>query len=89
MAYIIETIDLLKRFKKQKNYHELVRHPFKTEWFTALNKVNLQLEQGEVFGLLGPNGAGKTTLIKILCTLILPTSGQAFVKGYDITRQKD
>lgn len=39
---------------------------------------------GEVFGLLGPNGAGKTTLIKILCTLVLPDGGEAYVNGYNV-----
>lgn len=86
MASIVEINDLVKVFPKQKNYFEFVRNPFKIEMFTALNKVNLQVERGEVFGLLGPNGAGKTTLIKILCTLVLPTSGQAIVNGYDVTR---
>ena len=47
----------------------------------ALASVDLQIEEGEVFGLLGPNHAGKTTLIKILATLLLPTSGEAYVKG--------
>jgi len=47
----------------------------------ALASVDLQIEEGEVFGLLGPNDAGKTTLIKILATLLLPTSGEAYVKG--------
>jgi len=89
LAYIIETIDLVKSFIKRKSYPELIRHPFRREEFTALNRVNLQIEKGEVFGLLGPNGAGKTTLIKILCTLLLPTSGQAFVSGYEVTRQPD
>ena len=47
----------------------------------ALASVDLQIEEGEVFGLLGPSDAGKTTLIKILATLLLPTSGEAYVKG--------
>lgn len=52
----------------------------------ALDRVNLRVSQGELFGLLGPNGAGKTTLIKILATLLLPTSGEAYVAGYDVTK---
>jgi len=50
----------------------------------AVDAINLAIESGEVFGLLGPNGAGKTTTIKMLTTLLPPTSGSARVAGYDI-----
>jgi ABC-2 type transport system ATP-binding protein len=56
---------------------------------TALAGLDLVIEQGEVHGLLGPNGAGKTTLCKILCTILLPTSGTALVNGFDVVRQTD
>ncbi|PWB75051.1 MAG: ABC transporter ATP-binding protein [Anaerolineales bacterium] len=55
--------------------------------FTAVNGVDLQIQRGEIFGLLGPNGAGKSTTIRMLCTLLEPTSGTAHVNGYDIVRQ--
>lgn len=53
----------------------------------ALDDVSLQVEQGAILGMLGPNGAGKTTLIKILSTLIKPSSGSASVAGFDVARQ--
>ncbi len=53
----------------------------------ALDKLNLTIDQGDIFGFIGPNGAGKTTTIKILATLLRPTSGQAFVCGYSVNGQ--
>ena len=55
--------------------------------FTAVSPLDLNVEEGEVFGLLGPNGAGKTTTIKMLTTLLPPSSGRAEVNGLDITKQ--
>ncbi|WP_225074921.1 ABC transporter ATP-binding protein [Streptomyces sp. CoT10] len=55
----------------------------------ALRGIDLEVGQGEVRGLLGPNGAGKTTLVKILSTVLLPTSGRAQVLGHDVATQAD
>lgn len=55
--------------------------------FTAVDALNFSVEHGEVFGLLGPNGAGKSTLIRMLTTLVPPTSGTARVNGFDIVRE--
>ena len=56
-------------------------------WFTAVDGVSFAIEQGEVFGLLGPNGAGKSTTIRMLCTLLAPSSGTARINGFDIVTQ--
>jgi len=55
----------------------------------AVDKVSLEIEEGELFGMLGPNGAGKTTLAKMLATLLKPTSGHAEVWGNDVTLKQD
>jgi len=71
MQKIIEVRDLVKRFGEQ----------------VAVDHIDFTVGEGEVFGLLGPNGAGKSTTIKVLTTLLPPTSGQAMVAGYDVARQ--
>ena len=53
---------------------------------SALKGISFDVEEGTIFGFLGPNGAGKTTTISILCTLLSPTSGKAFIGGYDCTQ---
>ena len=74
---IIETYDLTKKFKLKGGNKEIL----------ALNKINISIRKGEIFGLLGPNGAGKTTMVQILTTLLQPTSGYAIVDGYNILKK--
>jgi len=97
-TWAIEAENLVKKFpqrggskdangKKEKKprWPRFKREPKKL--FTAVDGVSLQIERGEIFGLLGPNGAGKSTTIRMLCTLLEPTSGTAHVNGYDIVKQ--
>ena len=87
MSYSIETKNLTKVFQQTKGYGDIFLHPLKSKEIIALRDITFKIEQGELFSLLGPTGAGKTTLIKILCNLILPTSGKAFVNSFDVTKQ--
>lgn len=52
--------------------------------FTAVNDITFQVKKGEIFGFLGANGAGKTTAMKMMCGLLLPTSGKATIAGFDL-----
>ena len=60
-----------------------------TKEIVAVDDVSFEIREGELFGLLGPNGAGKTTTVKMLTTLLIPTSGVASVKGFDVVAQAE
>ncbi len=76
---VIEAIDLRRTYRTTTGV--IRRKPLEVE---AVRGISFAVEQGELFGLLGPNGAGKTTTIKMLITLLLPTSGHARVLGHDV-----
>jgi ABC-2 type transport system ATP-binding protein len=57
--------------------------------FTAVDQISFEVNKGDVFGFLGANGAGKTTAMRMLCGLSLPTSGKAFVAGFDVYKQNE
>ena len=83
---IIETRALTKAFSRLTDYRALWRVGRRDD-IVAVDAVDLAVHEGELFGLLGPNGAGKTTLTKMLCTLILPTSGEAAVCGHNVVAE--
>ncbi len=75
---IVETRNLRRVFTAGGSKDEVV----------ALDDVSLTVDDGEIHGLLGPNGAGKTTLVKILATILIPTSGSASVLGFDVSTEE-
>ena len=82
--WAIGTWQLTKCFPKNTGWGGLL--PSKELGPAAVDSVDLSVRHGELFGLLGPNGAGKTTLIKMLSTMVAPTSGTARVNGFDLTQ---
>jgi ABC-2 type transport system ATP-binding protein len=85
----VETKNLVKVFERGRRtvWQRLRREPDKRERFRAVDGIDLVVEPGEIFGLLGPNGAGKTTTMKMLATLLIPTSGTIRVLGIDPLEQ--
>ncbi len=83
----IETFALTKRFPVDRGWRGIFSP---RQWGPpAVDRVDLVVYRGELFGLVGPNGAGKTTLIKLLTTLILPNSGSARIGGYDLSQDQE
>jgi len=72
-SYAVEVEDLVKKFGN----------------FVAVDHIHFQVKTGEIFGFLGPNGAGKSTTIRMLCGLLMPTSGRGKVVGYDLIKEPE
>jgi ABC-2 type transport system ATP-binding protein len=91
VSLAIKIVELTKYFYLKTGLRQELRRYLTCsteDRITAVDRVSLEVKQGELFGLLGPNGAGKTTLVKMLCTLILPNSGTAMVNGYHLSEEE-
>ncbi|ATW26271.1 ABC transporter ATP-binding protein [Candidatus Formimonas warabiya] len=73
MEYVVETQDLTRVFGS----------------FTAVDRLNIKIKAGEIYGFLGPNGAGKSTAIRMLCGILQPSAGSATILGYDLLRETE
>ncbi|MEW6621826.1 MAG: ABC transporter ATP-binding protein [Bacillota bacterium] len=73
MEFVVETHDLTRVFGD----------------FTAVDKLNIKIRPGEIYGFLGPNGAGKSTAIRMLCGILEPSAGSAAILGYDLLRETE
>lgn len=76
---MIEVVNVSKEFKLDKKQQKELQLAHNS--FTALDKISLVCKPGRVFSLLGPNGAGKTTMLRIIATILMPTSGDVFING--------
>src|SRR4030042_4372795 len=72
-TFVVEVESLVKRFGG----------------FVAVDTISFQVEAGQIFGFLGPNGSGKSTTIRMLCGILVPTSGKAMVYGYDVIKEPE
>ena len=86
LAPAVEVTGLTKVFEKGRRtmWQRLRREPEQRQSFVAVNGIDLRVERGEIFGVLGPNGAGKTTTLRMLATLLEPTSGEVKILGIDV-----